>query len=190
MLFILRCSVIFLRKFKNKIKQRGEKGFFIGYNYVSGEGLILSKQKRELIKTRNFKITRQYIKEKIQEKEIQELSKLPYIPKNMEKENTVNETEQYNKENTVNETEQYNKENTVTEAELLLAEEYVGRSKIKTKESKRLTYADMVTSNNMFLFKDLGFIFQHYNLMDYATAAIGKDNSIPKTYFQIKIKPC
>eukprot|EP00924_Labyrinthula_sp_SR-Ha-C_P006393 snap_masked-scaffold_57-processed-gene-0.26-mRNA-1 protein AED:1.00 eAED:1.00 QI:0/0/0/0/1/1/2/0/107 len=41
----------------NKVEQRGEFGLFLGYNHKTGEALIFTKEKRELIKTRYFKVS-------------------------------------------------------------------------------------------------------------------------------------
>eukprot|EP00924_Labyrinthula_sp_SR-Ha-C_P006150 snap_masked-scaffold_54-processed-gene-1.74-mRNA-1 protein AED:0.93 eAED:0.93 QI:0/-1/0/1/-1/1/1/0/111 len=54
-LIIFGCTVIYLKNYKSKVEQRGDEAYFLGYNYVTGEALLLSKNKRELIKTRNFK---------------------------------------------------------------------------------------------------------------------------------------
>eukprot|EP00924_Labyrinthula_sp_SR-Ha-C_P011867 maker-scaffold_76-snap-gene-0.89-mRNA-1 protein AED:0.39 eAED:0.47 QI:0/0/0/1/0/0/2/0/136 len=41
----------------------------------------------------------------------------------------------------------------------------------------------------MFLFEDVNFLFEQPNLIGFAAAAVKKDNSIQRNYFQINSKP-
>eukprot|EP00924_Labyrinthula_sp_SR-Ha-C_P000669 snap_masked-scaffold_7-processed-gene-0.2-mRNA-1 protein AED:1.00 eAED:1.00 QI:0/0/0/0/1/1/2/0/624 len=178
-LLIFGSLVIYLKNFDNKVEQRGEEAYFLGYNYVTGEALLLSKNKRQLIKTRNFKLSKRTEEEKL-DTETDTVIQVPYVPENSEK------AKEPENENTVQVTGQEEEERN---HQLLPEQEYIRRSSRKSKAPERLTYCDVAKNEAFYLFEDLDFLFQHHNLMDFAASAMNKDKTIPKTYFQIQSKP-
>eukprot|EP00924_Labyrinthula_sp_SR-Ha-C_P012152 snap_masked-scaffold_26-processed-gene-4.133-mRNA-1 protein AED:1.00 eAED:1.00 QI:0/-1/0/0/-1/1/1/0/556 len=229
-LFIFGAKVVVLKNNGNKVEQRGEFGLFMGYNHKTGEGLILTENKRGLIKSCNLKLTN------FTENELQAQNNIydHLQPQNMENpsrnrnlenfngENSIensgtqnsngenSNTQNLNSENTVeNSVTQYtdneesisnsDKENELTETsdnnlqekqqQLYPEEQFLRRSTRVTKNPQRLTYTEIASGNSMFLFENVSFLFEHSNLIEFAAAAVTRDNSIPKNYFQIESKP-
>eukprot|EP00924_Labyrinthula_sp_SR-Ha-C_P001999 augustus_masked-scaffold_30-processed-gene-3.19-mRNA-1 protein AED:0.87 eAED:0.87 QI:0/-1/0/1/-1/1/1/0/266 len=179
---------VYLTEVKNKVEPKGSEGYFMGYNYLTGEGLIVDKKKMNLVKTRNFKISKRTQALEGQDKNEQERNKVNIIPYCPEPE--LNEVSE-DKNNTTEEEKQNELETmNSTESETLLPEEaFLRRSRRQVKTPDRLTYADVVANDTKFPFEDVTFLFQQPNLVEYASVLVVKENSMPKSYFQIKNKP-
>eukprot|EP00924_Labyrinthula_sp_SR-Ha-C_P012131 snap_masked-scaffold_26-processed-gene-4.50-mRNA-1 protein AED:1.00 eAED:1.00 QI:0/-1/0/0/-1/1/1/0/192 len=163
---------------------------------------MLTKDKRELIKSRNFKVS-QVSDEPLSEPIVPNNN---FVPQNLTNENssctepdqTENLSEQSLEksvqsspevENAVSEennNKEHNNKNTV--GTLLPEKQYLRRSTRVTKPPQRLTYADVVNGDTMFLFENVNLLFEQPNLIDFAAAVVKKDNLIPRNYFQINFK--
>eukprot|EP00924_Labyrinthula_sp_SR-Ha-C_P008838 snap_masked-scaffold_2-processed-gene-4.12-mRNA-1 protein AED:1.00 eAED:1.00 QI:0/0/0/0/1/1/2/0/215 len=178
--------VVYFIETDSKTECKGREGFFAGYNYITGEALIIDKDKRNLIKTPNFKITKRRKADTEQErldKNIDTENISSYCHEDdVSREKRITET----KENGKNIEEDKNQKETET---LLPPEQYVRRSSRKVQPPERLTYAQEVNNDTKYIFEDAAFLFAQPNLINFAAAMIVKDNTIPKSYFQIKNKP-
>eukprot|EP00924_Labyrinthula_sp_SR-Ha-C_P004834 snap_masked-scaffold_1-processed-gene-13.26-mRNA-1 protein AED:0.58 eAED:0.58 QI:0/0/0/0.5/1/1/2/0/519 len=181
--------VVYLIEKDSKFECKGRYGFFAGYNYITGEALIIDKDERNLIKTRNFKITKRRKADTEQErldKNIDTENISPYCPEDgVSKGKRITET----KENDKNVEEDKNqKEKEIVTETILLPEQYMRRSSRNVQPTKRLTYAQAVSNDTKYIFEDVTFLFMQPNLINFAAAMIVKDNTITKSYFQIKNK--
>eukprot|EP00924_Labyrinthula_sp_SR-Ha-C_P000148 snap_masked-scaffold_39-processed-gene-2.63-mRNA-1 protein AED:0.47 eAED:0.47 QI:0/-1/0/1/-1/1/1/0/1363 len=180
--------VVYLVEADSQIECKGKEGFFAGYNYITGEALIIDKDKRNLVKTRNFKISKRSKTEKEQkrlDKNIYTENISPYCPESgVVNEKDISKTKENDK--TIEENKSQKDKETGT---LLPAEQFVRRSSRKVQPPERLTYAQVVNNDTKYIFEDAAFLFMQPNLIDFAAALVVRDNTIPKSYFQIKNKP-